>query len=311
MPPLHHTNVGILTSNFSLIRYINELIEYVLEVVKDYIFKEAGSDQSTAGGVHDHDSQLRKYATFNQRTDMTLAKIENQREASSDYNPFPEVPSQPRPAYWARGLEAATQRRTEVLTPENLENMWTKGRNYKNKEHKRKITGVQEPVLKVSGADNAVPTINLGKEMLANRNEISTGMEDRSTVKLTQTTSSDTQFSIGTKKEVLFSSDPNKDSISKEEHLVDELVDTSNLAAGGIKSRIKRSNSTSALKIQPDTKKALTQGGGSIISEFYSPEFGRHIEEHIGKSASDMVVRIVGQQVPKLRCRVSIPYVEF
>lgn len=287
------------------------MIEYVLEVVKDYIFKEAGGDQSTAGGVHDHHSPLRKYATFDQRTDMTLAKIENQREASSDYNPFLEVPSQPRPAYWARGLEAATQRRTEVLTPENLENMWTKGRNYKNKEHKRKITGVQEPVPKGSGADNAVPARNFGKEMLANRNEISTGAEDRSTVKLTHTTGFDTQFSVGTKKEVQFSSDPNKESISKEEHLVDEVVDTSNLAASGIKSRIKRSNSTSALKIQPDTKKSLTQGGGSIISEFYSPEFGRHIEEHIGKSASDMVVRSVGQQVPKLRCRVSIPQVKF
>lgn len=34
-------------------------------------------------------------------------------------------------AEWARVLDAATQRRTEVLMPENLENMWTKGRNYK------------------------------------------------------------------------------------------------------------------------------------------------------------------------------------
>ncbi|KAI3809821.1 hypothetical protein L1987_19421 [Smallanthus sonchifolius] len=38
---------------------------------------------------------------------------------------------------WARGLEAATQRRTEVLQPENLENMWTKGRNYKKKSQKQ------------------------------------------------------------------------------------------------------------------------------------------------------------------------------
>ncbi|KAL8255350.1 hypothetical protein R6Q59_033571, partial [Mikania micrantha] len=38
---------------------------------------------------------------------------------------------------WARVLEAATQRRTEVLHPENLENMWTKGRNYKKNTHKK------------------------------------------------------------------------------------------------------------------------------------------------------------------------------
>ncbi|KAM5549099.1 hypothetical protein ABKV19_000493 [Rosa sericea] len=295
--------------NFASPGYINELIEYVLEIVKDYIFKEADGDQSTAGGVHDHDSPLRKYATFNQRTDMTLAKIENQGEASSDYNTFQEDPLQSQPAVWARGLEAATQRRTEVLTPENLENMWTKGRNYKKKEHKRKITGVQEPVPKGSGAHSAVPAKKLGNEMLANRHDISTGEEDRSIVNLTQAASFDTHFSDATKKELRFSSDVNKESISKEGDLVDESDDDRDLAANGVKSSLKRSNSTSALKIQPDTKKASTQGGGSIISEFYSPEFGRHVEGHIGKSASDMVVRSVGQ-VPKLRCRVMGAYFE-
>ncbi|KAL6218724.1 hypothetical protein ACLB2K_011933 [Fragaria x ananassa] len=289
--------------NFASPGYINELIEYVLEIVKDYIFKDVVGDQSTSGGVHDHDSPLRKYATFNQTTDMTLAKIENQGEASLDYNTFQDDPLQPRPAVWARGLEAATQRRTEVLTPENLENMWTKGRNYKKKEHKKKIT-------KGSGADSGIPTGKLGNELLANRHDISTGQEDRSNVKLTHGASVDTHFSDATKKELRFSSDVNKESISKEEDFFDELDKNRDLASNGTKSRLKRSNSTSALRIQPDTKKASSQGGGSIISEFYSPEFGRHAERRAGKSTSDMVVRSVGQQIPKLRSRVMGAYFE-
>ncbi|CAH1414859.1 unnamed protein product [Lactuca virosa] len=41
-----------------------------------------------------------------------------------------------RTSNWACVLEAAAQRRTEVLQPENLENMWTKGRNYMKKSQK-------------------------------------------------------------------------------------------------------------------------------------------------------------------------------
>lgn len=290
------------------------MIEYILLAIKDEITKVVAGDQSTAGVVPDHGSPLNKYATFNQRTDMMLSKVDNQREKSSDYNPFQEDPLQPRPADWARILEAATQRRTEVLAPENLENMWTKGRNYKRKEHKKKIRATQEhtPHTPVSsGVDSAVPARKLGNEMVADRHEISTGIEDKSIVKLTRETSLDSQLSDGTKKEMQFSLDPSKKSYAEGGNLVDELEDIGSLAADGNKSRLKRSNSTSALKIQPDTKRALTEGGGSIISEFYSPEFGRRREEHVGKSASDMVVHYVGQQVPKLRCRVSIFSVNF
>ncbi|CAL9022147.1 unnamed protein product, partial [Prunus brigantina] len=293
--------------------YINELIEYILLAIKDEITKVVAGDQSTAGVVPDHGSPLNKYATFNQRTDMMLSKVDNQREKSSDYNPFQEDPLQPQPADWARILEAATQRRTEVLAPENLENMWTKGRNYKRKEHKKKIRATQEhtPHTPVSsGVDSAVPARKLGNEMVADRHEISTGIEDKSIVKLTRETSLDSQLSDGTKKEMQFSLDPSKKSYAEGGNLVDELEDIGSLAADGNKSRLKRSNSTSALKIQPDTKRALTEGGGSIISEFYSPEFGRRREEHVGKSASDMVVHYVGQQVPKLRCRVMGAYFE-
>ncbi|KAM1760353.1 hypothetical protein ACFX12_003236 [Malus domestica] len=296
--------------NFASPGYINELIEYILLAVKEEISKVVSGDQSAAGGAHDQDSPLRKYATFNQNTDLTLAEVDNQREVFSDYNKSPEDPLQPRPADWARVLEAATQRRTEVLAPENLENMWTKGRNYKRKEHKKRIRGVQEPIPECSGIDSAVPARNLGKEMVADRHEISTGMEDTTIVKLRRELSLDTQLSAGTKKEMEFLLDPSKESFADPGHLVNKLEDIGNLASDGSKSRLKRSNSTSALKIQPDTKIALTEGGGSIISEFYSPGFGGHREDRISKSASEMVVHSVGQQVPKLRCRVMGAYFE-
>ncbi|XP_068321922.1 uncharacterized protein [Pyrus communis] len=296
--------------NFASPGYINELIEHILLAIKEEISKVVSGDRSAAGVVHDQDSSLRKYATFNQSTVMTLAKGDHQREAYSDYNKVQEDPLQSRPADWARVLEAATQRRTEVLAPENLENMWTKGRNYKKKEHTKKIRRVQEPISECSGIDSAVPAKNLGNEMVADRHEISTGKEDGSIVKLRSELSLDSQLSGGTKMELHFSLDPSEESYADQGHLVNKLEDIGNLAADGNKSRLKRSNSTSALKIQPDTKRTLTEGGGSIISEFYSPEFGRHKEDHISKSASDMLVHCVGQQVPKLRCRVMGAYFE-
>ncbi|KAH9299978.1 hypothetical protein KI387_011561, partial [Taxus chinensis] len=39
-----------------------------------------------------------------------------------------------RPADWAEALDAVRQRRTQVLAPENLDNLWTKGRNYRKKD---------------------------------------------------------------------------------------------------------------------------------------------------------------------------------
>ncbi|XP_076940154.1 uncharacterized protein LOC143609228 [Bidens hawaiensis] len=51
-----------------------------------------------------------------------------------------ETLNQPTSA-WAWVLEAATQRRTEVLHPENLENMWARGRNYNKKRCHKKTEG--------------------------------------------------------------------------------------------------------------------------------------------------------------------------
>ncbi|TQE01944.1 hypothetical protein C1H46_012442 [Malus baccata] len=292
--------LGEVSGRVKEINLVDLLTRDIIDLIGDHIelFRKnqaaIGVDVMKTLSSEERDERLKHHLMASKELHPAMISPESE---------YKEDPLQPRPADWARVLEAATQRRTEVLAPENLENMWTKGRNYKKKEHKKRIRRVQEPISECSGIDSAVPAKNLGNEMVADRHDISTGMEDRSIVKLRSELSLDTQLSGGTKMELRFSLDPTEESYADQGHLVNKLEDIGNFAADGNKSRLKRSNSTSALKIQPDTKRTLTEGGGSIISEFYSPEFGRHREDHISKSASDMLVHCVGQQVPKLRCR--------
>ncbi|KAJ6826694.1 uncharacterized protein M6B38_371730 [Iris pallida] len=54
---------------------------------------------------------------------------------------------------WAQMLDAISRRKTQVLAPENLENLWTKGRNYKKKESAGQVGNMvgQKVVRDVSG----------------------------------------------------------------------------------------------------------------------------------------------------------------
>ncbi|KAL5562527.1 hypothetical protein UlMin_032274 [Ulmus minor] len=282
--------------------YINELIEYVLLAINDNSPKEFGGNQSTTG-AHDHDSASRKHSSYYQGMNTTLAKIPHQTMASSDHTMYQKEPLQPRPADWARILDAATKRRTEVLAPENLENLWTKGRNYKKKENKNIRAGVQEPTVKGLGLNIPVPDRKVGKEISASRPGTSTLTD----MKQFGGTGFDIQLKDGNKYET---QDSNKELFTEEGRLVDDLEDNDNLAVSGTKSRLKRSNSTSALKIERDAKKAFTESGGTIISEFYSPDLSRRREQHTGMAVSDMMVASVRQHVPKLRCRVMGAYFE-
>jgi sorting nexin-13 len=303
--------------SFSGIRSINELVEYILLAAKDDNLKGVGSYQSTnvaahpndhpltGGGVCNDDPNSRKYSSSKQGTDITVAKTDHQRETSLDYST--EESMKYRSADWARHLEAATQRRTEVLTPENLENLWTKGRNYKKKEHKNIKAGFQDHIVKGSGIVSVVSSKDLGKEMLTNKPEISIGTDGIAVKQLTHAQSIDNLLSVLNKTGKLFPQDHNKELSFGGGRLVDELEHTTSLATDGNKSQLKRSNSTSALIAQPSTEKKFTEERGKpIILEFYSPNFGRRSGEHSGRSASDVVLQSEAQQAPKLRCRVSI-----
>ena len=144
---MHLTILNLIVMLY-VTRYINEVLELILLAIKDDSPKDAGGDHP-AGSVHNVDSTSRKDPSLNSQrseifdnkmdyrgTDKTLAKIDHHRETYLDYNSHQQEPMQSHPVEWARILEVATHRRTEVLTPENLENMWAKGRNYKKKENK-------------------------------------------------------------------------------------------------------------------------------------------------------------------------------
>lgn len=296
------------------------MIEYLLLAVKDDSFKGGNSFHSTneathpcdhplaSRGVHDGDSTSRKYISSKQGTDIRMTKTGNQRETSLDYST--EMPTKYQSADWARILEAATQRRTEVLAPENLENMWTKGRNYKKKEQKKlkniKV-GSLDPIGKGSGISCAVSSKYLGKEVLASRQEMSMGTDEVGIKQLSHQRSVEDMLSDENETEEDCSQDPNKEFYFEGGNLLDVLEHTSSLVTDGNKHLLKRSNSTSSLIPQPDTEKKSKGGnGGRIISEFYSPNFGQHSGEYSGKSALDVVLHSEAQEVPKLKCRVSI-----
>ncbi|KAG2703535.1 hypothetical protein I3760_06G142200 [Carya illinoinensis] len=307
--------------NFACPAYINELIEYLLLTAKDDSLKGRSSYHSTneathphdhplaSGGVQDVDSTSRKHLSSNQGTDMTMAKIGNQRETSLDYST--EKPTKYRSADWARMLAAATQRRTEVLAPENLENLWTKGRNYKKKEQKNIKVGSQAPIGKGSGINCAVSSKDLGKEMLANRHEMPMGTDEVGIKQLSHRLSVEDMLSDENEAEEAFSQAPNKEFYFEGGNTLDVLEHISSLVTDGNKHPLKRSNSTSALIPQPDTEKKSKGGhGGLIVSEFYGPSFGQHSGEYSGKTALDVVLRSEEEQVPKLKCRVMGAYFE-
>ena len=129
----------------------------VLLAIKDDMNELVASFDQSSMGVRGDDSTTCKISSVNsQGTDLALVRIDDKKETYSDCNRYEDESMQPRPADWARILEAATQRRTEVLTPENLENMWTKGRNYKKKESKHVKAGFQESIPKGSLTTNSV-----------------------------------------------------------------------------------------------------------------------------------------------------------
>ncbi|KAJ6716689.1 PX SERINE/THREONINE KINASE PXK [Salix koriyanagi] len=287
--------------------YINEVLEMILLAIKDDSSKDAGGDHPS-GSVNNVDFTSRKDPSLNnQRTDKTLAKIDDHKETYLDYNSHQQEPMQPHPAEWARILEVATQRRTEVLAPENLENMWAKGRNYKKKENRYVKAGAQKSMAKSSVTNTAM---NLRKDMPIHSNMMSTKMEEKALVHLTLGLSLDTLTSHENRDGSQFTRHGSQELSFEGSRVGGERENAGNLTLNENKGGIKRSNSTSALKALPDKKKAFTGDcGGSIISEFYSPESYRSAD-HAVKKVSDIILRGEGPYSPKLKCRVKGAYFE-
>ncbi|XP_060168306.1 uncharacterized protein LOC132599107 isoform X1 [Lycium barbarum] len=302
--------------NFASPGYINELIEYIFLAYNDEGCKESGDGKSTKVKSHNRNQgapsdsvkcsesdHKQKAPTNSQGTDMSLCQYDHRRElslanaGSSISSPIQDEANHPRPGDWARVLEAATQRRTEVLMPENLENMWAIGRNYKKKLQKNSAAGgVQTPGVKppVSSGKDA------GKDLSAQKSEVVMIMEDKPR---------DPNQPHDQRSHALHLSQELKKEAPSKGGVLYDVDNASAIVAYETKTRLKRSNSTSDLIKQQNTEDLfMSKGGGSIISEFYSAEFRNAVPSAM--SASDMVIRGEGHHRPKLKCRVLGAYFE-
>ncbi|XP_019170179.1 PREDICTED: uncharacterized protein LOC109165730 isoform X2 [Ipomoea nil] len=306
--------------NFASPGYINELIEYIFLAINAKGTQEAGNYQSPNSESHYHersapaesvDSKSKAAAAHNQRPDMTVAQIGHQRilpsdaSRSSESNIIQDEPVLPQPADWARVLEAATQRRTEVLMPENLENMWAIGRHYKKKIQKNAAKGLPVPEEKcvISGAKES------GKEITTQKPDAPTRMENKA---LGQSRPRPHPNFKPTDHINALHSSLNMNMVVAPQGCssTQEVVDTVAAVSHENRIRLKRSNSTSDLHIQVKMDDPLASKGGPIISEFYTADFKGNAEVHTTKSASEMVLRSDGHQVQKLKCRVLGAYFE-
>lgn len=298
--------------NFASPMYINELIEYIFLANKDEGFKGAGAEQSP---VHDNavsaahgqssESALRKNVTAHKKgTDVGLPQNDDKKELlsqtsrSSVSNTIQGESVHQRPSEWARVLEAATQRRTEVLMPENLENMWTIGRNYKQKLLKNTARGPQVARAKISES-SIMPRKDLVTEVPIQKPERSSRMDDKALIQPPPRPQRDTG---------LTDEDLNNRVYSKRGSTADEAENS--VFPRENRNQLKRSNSTSDLTVQLNVKDIFASRGGTpIISEFYNPNVSTHNVYSI-KNASDMLVRSEELHDPKLRCRVIGAYFE-
>ncbi|WJX10454.1 hypothetical protein P8452_01175 [Trifolium repens] len=243
--------------NLACPAYINELVESLLLVLNDGdINWMGGGDQSSNATTLNHDNHT----------------------ASAD---------------WAQMLDAATQRRTEVLMPENLENMWTRGRNYGRKNHKN---AKSSSCSKYSSADQSLFDRHIA------HHETSASKPGGTHAYPLHTVGSDTiLYDVSTTMPEC-SADHDKDLSFEADHQVDEASDIKDLGSIKNKLPLKRIASSSVVGTHPHK-------GGLNASEFHAPEFKKN-EGLRGKSSSDMVIKKEGQGVPKLRCRVMGAYFE-
>ncbi|GER50415.1 Phox-associated domain [Striga asiatica] len=304
--------------NFASPEYINELIEYIILAYND----EGGTDatdnfsnvegrkrqQQTDSGEHGQNSEsnLKKNApSNNQGTDLSLVQSEYKRKKqelgdSGDLltGTMLDENMHTGHAEWVKVFEAATQRRTEVLMPENLENMWAIGRNYKKKLQKKGAPGHHAP--EVTGlANSTFATKDLVTEAAKRKPQTYDRVEDKVFMQLPPRPQQDTRPSDLSTDSLSSSQELNKDVFPKDKSSSLHELDISCES----KNRLKRSNSTSDLKIQPNLGNMLVSKSSTpIINEYYSADVDKLNMQNIS-SGSNMVLRHEGMHIPKLRCR--------
>lgn len=246
--------------------------------------------------------------TSHQSGDTALAKkdVNATLKTSEDIHPYTSHEdsahhAQPRPAEWAMMLDAATKRRSQVLAPENLENMWTKGRNYKKKSANLvKADTPSLPVKTISEISNISSYAGITAKEMLEVNERTAVIEDKYVVHLMHGSSQSSGSSIATDKASRVSEYLVREQPTQGGHLGDGCEETDMKSAKSNNSQLKRSSSS------PDIDTLIMGNSGEplCIKDFYSPKFSslktdaRATPTH-GEGLS---------RVPKIKCRVRTFY---
>ncbi|KAL0356778.1 UNVERIFIED_CONTAM: hypothetical protein Scaly_1363500 [Sesamum calycinum] len=297
--------------NFASPGYINELIEYIILSYNNDGPKDVAADQPPNVGSHNHEHKFSREhgqgrESSNQRTDLALPQFNKtlpESGGSGDLvsSTMQDETIQARRAEWAKVFEAATQRRTEVLMPENLENMWTIGRNYKKKLQKKAAPGIHAP--QVTGSVSvALPKKDLETEVSKQKPEMYIETEDKASLHLPPRPQQDARPTGPNIDPLSRSQELNEKVFAKGSSSIHELEKIAGDVSNENRNKLKRSNSTSDLKIQSTLEDMfVTKGSAPIINEYYSADINKR-NVHSLMSSSDMVLRREGH-VPKLRCR--------
>ncbi|KAI4997354.1 uncharacterized protein LOC123448013 isoform X1 [Hordeum vulgare subsp. vulgare] len=284
--------------NFASPIYVNELIIYFLNNQDTNIGGSVNKTNTVVGVTNDHSS----YKGGSQGHQMESQKLSAESSGSvlansSGMTSLEDDKSKvlvddhgktvlPRQADWAVVLDAATKRRSQVLAPENLENMWAIGRNYQKKmvkvEHPSKGKGA-------GGVDSVRNAVVAGKELSPNFNERVTSVDDKYMVNLMQGSNRNAQSTFVTGSHPLVSQNTYE---VKSEHPE---------AVKNTKAQLKRSNSSPDMEKRHLAKSKQT----GLSSESLN---ARTIQEDKGSVPSSHGEVLM--YAPKIRCRVVGAYFE-
>ncbi|KAL8541297.1 hypothetical protein ACS0TY_002520 [Phlomoides rotata] len=305
--------------------YINELIECIILAYNDEGFSDTSTDQSPNMGGQNHEAQnfgengrssesnsRKDMPSINQGTDFSLTQLNRKRvlESSSSEgllsSMMQDEPIHTRHAEWAKVFDAATQRRTEVLMPENLENMWAIGRNYKKKIQKKTAAGIQAPEV-TDSVSSTLPPQNLMTELPKLKSVMYPRIEGKDSMKLPPRPLKETRPTDLSLDALSSSEEFNMELFPKGSSVIQELENPA-VVSRESRNKLKKSNSTSDLHVKLED---MFDGKGSapIINEYYSADANK-LNVRSLMSSSDTALRREGLHIPKLRCRVVGAYFE-
>ncbi|CAO2145672.1 unnamed protein product [Urochloa humidicola] len=193
---------------------------------------------------------------------------------------------------WAVVLDAATKRRSQVLAPENLENMWAIGRNYQKKiikaDHSSRLKGS-------GGLDNSPGAGAMGKELSSNFNERMASVDDKYMVNLMQSTNRNAQSAFVTDSHPLALQNKNEVKPKEVDQVNYSSKEKTNETSNSAKAQLKQSSST------PDIEKRYLGKSNQPMVSSETGNVRKNQDEKVAGPASHTELLL---HVPKIRCRV-------